>query len=271
MPVSLDRDVLDRGTDASPLHQQIADYLSSAIAAGRLAPNELLLSESNMAANLGVNRRTVGQALSSLALEGLIIPRAGARARVAPPPTLIPMDTSRYRKQLSDLRAGIRPTTTALVEQHGAVWTDYTVDCTFTREQATVGDVQHLRVPTGTLILRRESVCKIRGKPVQIHRSALPYAVAKGTPLARRSQQPYRGGILAEMFDAGLIPTRVTEAAQSRVPSRDERDNLGMSGGQVWSIVRVFWINERPIEASRLIMPTIGNVLSYETDLRDVD
>jgi len=58
-------------------HAQIEDWLADAIAAGRLNPGDRLPTEHDLAARLGVSRMTLRQALSELALRGLVTKAVG--------------------------------------------------------------------------------------------------------------------------------------------------------------------------------------------------
>jgi GntR family transcriptional regulator len=66
-----------------PLYQQLHRALRQAIASRRLAPDEALPPERDMAQDLGVSRITVRKALDALADEGLVTRRQGAGTFVA--------------------------------------------------------------------------------------------------------------------------------------------------------------------------------------------
>jgi GntR family transcriptional regulator len=61
----------------STAHAQIEDWLADAIAGGRLNPGDRLPTEHDLAARLGVSRMTLRQALSELALRGLVTKAVG--------------------------------------------------------------------------------------------------------------------------------------------------------------------------------------------------
>jgi len=69
---------------AAPLHQQIFDGLRTRILAGALAPGARLPSSRQLAADLGVARTTVLQALDALVAEGYVVTRAASSTCVAP-------------------------------------------------------------------------------------------------------------------------------------------------------------------------------------------
>lgn len=72
----------DRGHGV-PLYRQLADYLGSLVAAGRLAPGEKLPATRELAASLGLGRNTVTQAYEALASDGLLSSHVGQGTFVA--------------------------------------------------------------------------------------------------------------------------------------------------------------------------------------------
>jgi GntR family transcriptional regulator len=252
-----------------PKYRQLAARLREAIDTNQLAPGEELPSEAQLAEATGLSRDSVRKGLALLAGEGLIVSRAGASTRVADAPPLRAMDASRYLKALRILKAGgPLPNTSSFTEDHGIDWADYTVKVTVSQEQATAEDAARLLIPEGTDILRRTFVKYGRGVPLQIQRSAIPWELAGGTPVADPGQQPWPLGTIAELYSLGLEVTKVSEDIDSRTPRDEERRVLDMrTPGPVFDIVRVFWVGDRPVEASRVIAPGERLRLHYEVEL----
>ena len=69
----------------TPLYEQLARAIADAIRRGDLAPGTMLPAEPDLAAQLGVSRQTVNQALVGLARRGLVIRRRGVGTLVAEP------------------------------------------------------------------------------------------------------------------------------------------------------------------------------------------
>jgi GntR family transcriptional regulator len=252
-----------------PKYRQLETRLREAIDEGRLAAGEELPSEKDFTKGTGISRESVRKALALLALDGLIVAEQGARTRVAQAPLQRRMEASRYVEELRILKAGgPHPKTSAFTVDHGIDWTDYTVKVDVTREPATAEDARRLLVPEGTDILRRRFVKYVKGNPVQLQRSAIPWELAGGTPLADPGQQPWPGGTIAELHSLGLVPTWVFEEVRTRAPRDEERRALRMeTQGPVFDITRVFQVGERPVEASRVIVPGNQYVLHYDVDL----
>ena len=252
-----------------PKYRQLAASLREAIDDGRLTPGEELPSEAEMMEGTGLSRGSIRDALGILESEALIVKRSGAATRVRDTPPQRPIDAERYGRTLRLLKSGEpHPLTSAFTEHHGISWPQYTVDAHVTKEPATAEDARRLLLPEGSDLLRRRFVKYAKGQPMELQRSAIPWKLAGGTPLIDPGQQPWPGGTIAELFSLGLEVTRVTHDAEARMPRDDERKALRMeTPGPVISMVRVFWVGERPVEASRVISPGDRAVLHYEVEL----
>ncbi len=71
-------------TDRRPLHLQAQQHLLSLIENGTYEPGQQLLSEADLAAQLGISRPTLREALLNLEQEGVIIRKHGVGTFVAP-------------------------------------------------------------------------------------------------------------------------------------------------------------------------------------------
>lgn len=252
-----------------PKYIQLAVSLREAIDDGRLTPGEELPSEQRLIEATDVSRDTVRKAIGRLANEGIVIVRHGAPTKVAEAAPQRAVDASRYAKTLRLLKSGQpHPLTSAFTEDHGITWDQYKVEMQVAIEPATAEDARRLLLPEGSDLLRRRFVKYAKGQPMELQRSAISWKLAGGTPLIDPGQQPWPGGTIAELFSLGLEVTRVTHDAEARMPRDDERKALRMQKpGPVISMVRVFWVGERPVEASRVISPGDRAVLHYEVEL----
>lgn len=252
-----------------PMYQQLAARIREAIDDGRLAPGETVPSEKKLMAATGMSREMVRDAVRDLAEQGLVVKRQGAATLVAEAPPLRPMDASRYLKALRILKAGgPLPLTSSFTEDHGLAWAEQRFDTTVTQEPATSEDARRLLLSEGTDILRRTFIKHGRGVPLQIQRSAIPWELAGGTPVADPGQQPWPLGTIAELYSLGLEVTKVSEDVDSRLPRDEERRILNMqTPGPVFDVVRVFWVGDLPVEASRVIAAGRRMRLHYEVEL----
>lgn len=251
------------------MYLQLAARIREAIDDGRLEPGEKVPSEKKLMDATGMSREMVRDAITELVNEGLVVKRHGAATRVTEAPPQRPLDASRYLKALRILKAaGPIPNTSAFTEDHGLDWADYGCDMRPAKEAATAEDARRLNVAVGTPLLRRHFLKSGRGIPLQIQRSAMLWDLAGSTPVADPGKQPWPLGTIAELWSLGLEVTAVDEDVRSRQPRDEERRALSMqTPGPVFDIVRVFWVGERIVEASRVIMPANRNVLHYRVTL----
>lgn len=275
MPITLDNRSIDRFAH-TPKYRQLADVLRAAIDDGRLQPAEEVPSENAIATAVGISREAVRKSLDVLAGEGLIVRRSGARTSVASPPPRRRMDASRYAEELRLLESDDHPEQSAFTVDHGIEWEQYRVEVEVAKEDATEKDADWLQIKVGEQILRRRFTKFVDGDPVQLQRSAMPWDIAGGTPVADPGRQPWPGGTIAELWELGWRVCKVTEDTTTRNPSDAERRGLEMeTPGPVFDIVRVFWARPRTdadaalraIEVSRVIVPGARNVLHYETEV----
>jgi GntR family transcriptional regulator len=276
--------------DDRPLYRQLADTIREQIRAGALRPGDPLPSEGEIARLTGLSRTAVRDALDVLAGEGAIVKRAGAAARVATPPPVRHMATSRYADELARLRAlcdpaelyahgdaalygaAEHPPVSAFTEDHGVAWDLHRVEATYTKDAATGDDAARLDLVEGTAVLRRQLVKYVADQPVQIQESVIPLELVEGTPVEDPSRQPWPGGTIAELYSIGLVVTRVVEEATARTPTTGDRQTLEIAAGPVLVVTRIFYAEvdgeERPVEASTVVVPASRVILRFETDLR---
>lgn len=81
---------LDRQS-ATPLYQQITDYLRQGILSGSLAPDTRLPASRQLARDLGVNRITVETAYDELEADGLVFSKVGSGTYILPVKPLPPI------------------------------------------------------------------------------------------------------------------------------------------------------------------------------------
>jgi len=272
MPLHLDKGSISR-IDGRALWRQLADLIVAAVATGDLQPDEALPAEGEIAAQTALSTTTVRAALAQLAQEGRVVKRAGMPTRVAIPPPIRHMATSRYARELAILRklapGEPHPELSAFTDDHGIAWDAYSVQAEYTEDGADTCEAGRLDIAPGTAVLRRQLVKIVHGRPAQIQDSVIPLALVRGTPVADPSRQPWPGGTIAELSSIGIEVTAVTEEARARTATTAEREALRMEApGPVLDIVRVFLHQDsRPVEVSTVIVPAAGVTLAWETTL----
>jgi GntR family transcriptional regulator len=260
-------------TRKTPKYAQLADRIAGQIADGILQPNELLPGESTLAAEAGVSRYVVRQAIERLERDGLVQRRMGLATRVVERGPIRTISVDRYRLEDAKIQAGERPTSSAFTRDHGIAWEDLRLDLTIGREVATPKDRELLQLAAlraGKRHVWRRRFVKWAGRvPVEMQNSALPLWVVDLAPgLIERDNQPYPGGTQWELADAGLRPDRVTHRTISRIPTEQEKRDLRITGQvPVLDTERVFWHRGKAIEASRVVVAAPTHEIVYEITL----
>ena len=120
----------------TPLYQQIAAPIESAILSGQLPSGAMIEDEVSMAKRLDVARPTARRALQELTNKGLLTRRRGVGTRVTPPHVHRPMRLSSLNEDL--VLAGFSPTTKVL---------------SYEIREATAEEAEELGVPEGEGVL----------------------------------------------------------------------------------------------------------------------
>ncbi|MCX4573703.1 GntR family transcriptional regulator [Streptomyces sp. NBC_01571] len=136
-------------------HEEIADELRRAIDREEYTVGSLLPAETDLAAQYGVARGTVRQAVAALTAEGLIGSRQGARRVVL---------ASRRSQSFAELRSFAEWARTMGREATGRV-----VEQTY--RPATAEDAVRLQLPEGTAVLHVLRVRGLDGEPVLLERT----------------------------------------------------------------------------------------------------
>ena len=166
--MSLARDhnfVLDRPAPTSPvpLHYQIREQISLAIADGRLVPGDLLPPEEDLAAQASVSRTTIRQALSALVHEGLIERKRGKGSWVV---------EQRIEQQLMELTGFVEDMLSHGLEPEARVISTEVVSADFVV-------AQELRIPEGANAMRIERVRLADHRPILFDVSHLPLEIGQ--------------------------------------------------------------------------------------------
>src|SRR6266508_2255173 len=150
-----------RGTKARPQLRSVSvhDELMQRIDRGRLPAGSRLPSEPDLAAELGVSRATLREALRALEDEGLLRRRQGSGTYVAERPRVANTLDLNFGVTDAIRAAGMRAGTA-----QGRHWT----------EPASVGEAARLELVPGEDVLVVERVRTAEGKPVVLSRDVLP-------------------------------------------------------------------------------------------------
>jgi GntR family transcriptional regulator len=150
-------------TSPVPLHYQIREQISLAIADGRLVPGDYLPPEEDLAAQSGVSRTTIRQALAALVHEGLIERKRGKGSWVV---------EQRIDQQLTELTGFVEDMLSYGLEPEARVISTEVVS-------ADIIVAKELRIPEGSRVVRIERVRLAGRRPILFDVSHLPLEIGE--------------------------------------------------------------------------------------------
>ncbi len=150
-------------TSPVPLHYQIREQISLAIADGRLVPGDLLPPEEDLAAQASVSRTTIRQALAAFVHEGLIERKRGKGSWVVEP---------RIDQQLIELTGFVEDMLLHGLEPEARVISTEVVS-------ADIIVAEKLRIPEGSRVVRIERLRLAERRPILFDVSHLPLEIGE--------------------------------------------------------------------------------------------
>ncbi|WP_116949232.1 GntR family transcriptional regulator [Jiangella endophytica] len=212
-------------------YRELADMLRAAILQGDYPEGSTLPKQDELAAEHDVNVKTVRNAVSLLAAEGLVTPvrRRGTVVRIRPP--MQRLGAERYAK--SKWKFGNLVAFAADREASGRPWkwTDQTQ--TVRQVPADQETATALSVPVGSTVYERARLVKDDGTPTHTLASYYRPEDVEGTPIVDPTPGPAgRGGGFAVLTLQGLEPHEIAETFYARMPTPDERETLELPAGE---------------------------------------
>jgi GntR family transcriptional regulator len=242
--------------DPRAVYQRIADDLRTQILSGDLGPGNPLPSEAQLVRRYGSSRGPVRQAINLLRSEGLIDSHQGRGVfvRRRPPPRRLSID---------GVADAAREVQESAEEMGGRLEVRR-----FAPIAAPMEIAERLELPTGARVLARSFRLIVEGRPAQLSDSYLPYDLVKGTPVEDPENEPWPGGMLAQLRSLGVEIRDITEEVATRTPTPDEMQELGLRPGTpVFEVTRTIHAIDRPVVTSRLVIAGDRYVLSYRIPL----
>ncbi|MGC4939462.1 GntR family transcriptional regulator [Kribbella sp. DT2] len=213
-------------------YRELAATLRDAIVRGEYPAGSTLPKQDELAKLHGVNVKTVRNAVSLLAAEGLVTPvrRRGTVVRDRPP--MRRLSTDRYAK--SKWKYGDVVAFIADREASGQEWkrTDQTQTVATAEADAEVAEAFGLGI--GAPVHERARLVRdSAGKPTHTLTSYYLPGDVEGTPLVDPTPGPAgRGGGFAVLTRQGLEPDAITETFHSRMPTPEEIAVLELPAGE---------------------------------------
>lgn len=242
---------LDRRRGGAPLYRQLAAALEEQIRQGELRPGDRLPSENELREDLRVSRATVTKALDELMARGLLVREQGRGTFVAGPPMeRRPPGLRSFTEQIQSL--GQRPGHRLL---------------SFEPTTAHRGDAILSAYPAGTPLVVIRRLRLIDGRPIGLHRSAVPAEVAEAGQLSAEAlAEP--GASLYAMLEAGGMAVQRAHEALRAVNARPEEAKLLETepGSALIEVVRDSYDGrDRLVEVVQARYP--GSMYVYNVDL----
>jgi GntR family transcriptional regulator len=247
---------------ASPSqYAQVAAALREEILGGRLPPGIALPSETRLAAQRGVSKTVLRNALRVLRSEGLITTVKGGSSYVRDR-RAVRLAVSRYSRTF---HPGLPAPFQAAAHESGLVGSVRVIQVE--RRHADADTAAKLALAEGeevVVCVRHMMLGEAEPETVQVSTSVIPGALVEGSALAGEARIP--SGVFAAFAALGHIPTTMTEEVSARAPTPEEATTLGLVPGQgVLVVERVTSDQEgRPIELVRVVATADRTVLVYD-------
>lgn len=254
-------------TDGWPPSRRLAHDLRAAIVSGDLAPGAKLPSERTLAAEHGVARNTVREAVRLLADEGLVTAEHGRGVFVRGKRRLLRFGAGRYSRT-ARAKTNVSPFRAEAMAQG---LTPHTECRSITQVTPPPEVAERLGLdPDTDTVVRRENWYFADDEPVQL---GLTYAewnlVADNAVGTSADLGP--GSLYARFADLGHEIMRVREEVTARMPTPDETQGLAIPDGvPVLDVLHTgIDADGHPFEVTNFIMRADLNGLDYRMPVED--
>jgi GntR family transcriptional regulator len=249
-----------------PPFRQIAQVLREDIVSGRLAPEDQLPSENQLAEEHGTTRTTVRKAIALLRAEGLVTSEQGRGAFVRPRPHVkMVLTGANYRANRQSGTSNFNAE--AAAQGHRATQRLLSVDET----PAPADIATRLEITADTPVIVRKRLFVVDDAPMQFCDGYYPAELFRGTTVALKRRIP--GGVHTVIEDPnGPLKTRVTRFVEDldvRLPSPSESEALLIPEGvPVVRVLRTAYDGQgRPLEVLDSLVPTDRYAFRYVIDI----
>jgi GntR family transcriptional regulator len=219
-----------------PLQHRIAESFRNQIAAGQLAPGDLLPKIADVAAEWSCTLATAQKALSLLKDEGLVTGGRGKQGTVRMPPHRVRLASEYGQLQKDSVKQPAEERDIA-----GAVELTTGIDLAATKfvakyETIAASDdlAAELGVSPGADLLKRtyETSDPATGYLILWSVSYIPRALIEGDPrLLDEEEEPWAGGHLHQLYTVGIEVDHFVNTVIATAATAQDRDRWGMDTG----------------------------------------
>ncbi|MGL4606585.1 MAG: GntR family transcriptional regulator [Eubacteriaceae bacterium] len=230
-----------------PLYIQLEELIRNNIDSGEWKPHTAIPSESEMNRLYSVSRMTIRSACSQLVQDGVLYRVPGKGTFVAEPKIMTEsLAYMGFREQLE--RMGYEITTELL---------------NVVEKEASHGVAKRLQCHQGDPILEIERLRFIKGEPISLHYSRIPYELCRN--LNERGLEEEQLCILLER-EYDLKPKRITETLESVTASEKESKLFHVDQGYPLLVLEdiLYDQEDRPFEYSKVVFRGDKIKLKYE-------
>lgn len=257
---------------------QMAEDLRSQIDSGQLPAGAAIPSESELASVYGLSRTSVRNALEALRQWGLVRTIKGSGTHVrGRRQQLIRRVPDRYQweKDRVHLPEYERRSAGSAEQDTGLPTDRFDFRAQHDEIPATDDLARVFGVPPGTTLLRRVYRTGDRGAgglPIGVGASYLVREIVESNPdLLDPTKEPWPGGTQHQLFTIGVELDRIIDELETRPPTRDEADALGIDAkGTSVFVLRKISIDttDRVVEVNDAVMPGDTTKLVYVAKLK---
>lgn len=254
--------------------RSVATQLRSAIEAGKLAPGEKLPKNSDLCRMYGVNKNTMSKAIGLLKAAGVVSGVAGGATRVRvkhPFGTRGNLDYQEEKNRVLSLE-GIRM-------QSGGSERLLEIPVKELHEDHAEYDViecpenvaEMLKIPAGNRALKRSYTRRhVANAGIIRSESFIPYDLVKDYPdLLDSGKEPWPGGVLHQLYTAGIEAGRIEDRITVTMPTNEESKDFDVPPGvPMYHRTRIIYnIDERPVEVAFTPIPSDRISFIFSTPL----
>lgn len=247
--------------------RRLAGELRAAIISGDLGPGAKLPSERSLAAEHGVARNTVREAVRLLADEGLVTAEHGRGVFVRTKRRLLRFGAGRYSRA-ARAKTNVSPFRAEAVAQG---LTPHTECRSITRVAPPSEVAERLGLdPDTDTVVRRENWYFADDEPVQLGLTYAEWNLVAANPVGT-SADLGPGSLYGRFADLGHEIVRVREEVTARMPTPEETHGLAIPDGvPVLDVLHTGIDAEgQPFEVTKFIMRADLNGLDYRMPVED--